>query len=315
MPLFYVTPHPSETQLLAGANQTRADFVFDVMPNPEALQATGRARTLWSLVLDSSGSMSGEKIRSLKAAVKQILAHLPEEDTFEIQVSFFNTYAREIIEPTPASEVQRRLGRVQERVNQLNAQGTTSMGRGLELALQAFRSRPDAIRRVLLLSDGQQEGDEPIERVYEIARQINEVGGQIEAWGIGDRWNENELRRIAQLTGGTAEVIPSPDEIADDIEALLEDVEGTPAQDVSLLFQTPKMYEILEVKQVFPNIAPAHADKISPQEFIIPLGTVTGQGAKILVRVEGVERPAGLSVRAIKPELRYTRNGESISEE
>ena len=92
-------------------------------------------------------------------------------------------------------------------------------------------------------------------------------------------------------------------------------MEGTPAQDVNLIFRTPKMYEILEVKQVFPNIAPAMADKISPQEFIIPLGTVTGQGTKILVRIEGVERPAGLSVRAIKPELRYTRNGETVTEE
>jgi hypothetical protein len=84
---------------------------------------------------------------------------------------------------------------------------------------------------------------------------------------------------------------------------------------VNLIFRTPKMYEILEVKQVYPNIAPAQADKISPQEFIIPLGTVTGQGAKILVRIEGVERPAGLAVRAIKPELRYTRNGETVTEE
>ncbi|MGH2542110.1 MAG: hypothetical protein ACRDIB_04915, partial [Ardenticatenaceae bacterium] len=160
-----------------------------------------------------------------------------------------------------------------------------------------------------------QQGDEPISRVYDIAQQINDVGGQIEAWGIGHQWNENELRRIAQLTGGTAEVIPSADEIADDIAALLQDVEGTPAQDVNLIFRTPKMYEILEVKQVYPNIAPTQADKISPQEFIIPLGTVTGQGAKILVRIEGVERPAGLSVRAIKPELRYMRNGEVVTEE
>jgi Mg-chelatase subunit ChlD len=315
MPLFFVTSHPSETQLLSGANQTRADFVYDVMPNPEELRAGGGARTIWSLVLDSSGSMSGQKIQALKAAVKQILEHLPDEENFEIQVSFFHTYARELIPPTPATEIHRQLRRFQNRIDELKAEGTTSMGRGLELALNAFENRPDAIRRVLLLSDGEQQGDEPIERVYQVAREINEIGGQIEAWGIGHQWNENELRRIAQLTGGSAEVIPSASEIAEDIEALLQDVEGTPAQDVNLLFRTPKMYEILEVKQVYPNIAPAQADKISPQEFIIPLGTVTGQGAKILVRIQGVERPAGLSVRAIKPELRYTRNGESYSEE
>jgi Mg-chelatase subunit ChlD/nitrite reductase/ring-hydroxylating ferredoxin subunit len=315
MSLFHVTPHPVETQLLAGANQTRADFVFDVMPNPNELNTTGHARTIWSLVLDSSGSMAGEKMRALKAAVKQILSHLPEEDNFEIQVIYFHTFARELIEPTRATDILRNLRRAQQRVDDLKAQGTTSMGRGLELALKAFKQRPDAIRRVLLLSDGEQQGDEPISRVYEVAKQIDDTGGQIEAWGIGHEWNANELRRIAELTGGTAEVIPSSRELADDIEALLEDVRGTPAQDVNLIFRTPKMYEILEVKQVYPNILPAQADKISGQEFIIPLGTVTGQGSKILVRIQGVERPAGLAVRAIKPELQYTRNGETVVEE
>jgi Mg-chelatase subunit ChlD len=229
MSLFYVTPHPVETQLLAGANQTRADFVFDVMPDAEAMRSAGSAHTIWSLVLDSSGSMSGEKMRALKESVKQILANLPRESTFEIQVVAFHTYAREIIEPTRATDIHSALRRAQNRIDELKAEGTTSMGRGLEFALKAFEKRPEAIRRVLLLSDGEQQGDEPIERVYQIAQAINNVGGQIEAWGVGHQWNENELRKIAQLTGGTAEVIPSPHEIADDIDALLEDVKGTPA--------------------------------------------------------------------------------------
>jgi Mg-chelatase subunit ChlD len=315
MSLFDVLPHPNETQLLAGQNQTRADFVFDVIPNAREMRTLGAARTIWSLVLDSSGSMAGQKMRAMQEAVKQILANLPSRDNFEIQVVYFHNLSGEIIQPTRANDVLMHLGRAQRRVEELRAEGTTCMGRGLEWALRAFEKRPDAIRRVLLLSDGEQQGDEPIERVYEIARRFHEVGGQIDAWGIGNQWNENELRRIASLTGGGAAVIPDPEDMAREIDSLLQDVAATPAQDVNLIFKTPKMYEILEVKQVYPNIAPAQADKISAQEFIIPLGTVTAQGAKILVRIQGVERPAGLAVRAIKPELRYTRNGQSVSEE
>ncbi len=315
MALFDVTPHPSETQLLAGANQTRADFVFDVMPNQAEMRNIGGARTIWSLVLDSSGSMSGRKMRAMKEAVKQILAHLPNQDSFEIQVVRFHTYAREVIEPTRGTEIHRNLRQAQNQIERLKAEGTTSMGRGLEYALKAFEKRPDAIRRVLLLSDGEQQGDEPISRVYQVAQKINRVGGQIEAWGIGHQWNEEELRKISQLTDGSAAVIPSSNQISSATEALLEDVVSTPAQDVNLIFRTPKMYEILEVKQVYPNIAPAQANRLSGQEFVIPLGTVTGQGAKILVRIQGVERPAGLSVRAIKPELRYTRNGQTVTEQ
>ena len=314
MSLFDVTPHPRETQLLAGANQTRADFVFDVMPNEMEMRSAGSAETIWSLVLDSSGSMSGRKMRAMKEAVKEILSNLPNQDSFEIQVIRFHTYAREVIEPTRATEIHRNLRRAKNRIDGLRAEGTTSMGRGLDYALKAFQKRSNAIRRVLLLSDGEQQGDESIKRVYEVARRIDQVGGQIEAWGIGHQWNEEELRKIAELTGGSAAVIPSPNQIGGTIEALLEDVVATPAQDVNLIFRTPKMYEILEVNQVYPNITPAQANKISQQEFVIPLGTVTGQGAKILVRIQGVERPAGLSVRAIKPELRYTRNGQTITE-
>ncbi len=315
MSLFDVLSHPTETQLLAGANQTRADFVFDVLPNAREMKSIGAARTIWSLVLDSSGSMAGQKMRAMQDAVKTILANLPNRDNFEIQVIYFHNLSGEIIQPTRANDVLNHLNRAQRRIEEMRAEGTTCMGRGLEWALRAFEKRPDAIRRVLLVSDGEQQGDEPIERVYEIARKIHEEGGQIEAWGIGNQWNENELRRISSLGGGGAEVIPAPEYLGDAIDAQLQDVAATPAQDVNLIFKTPKMYEILEVSQVYPNITPAQADKISPQEFIIPLGTVTGQGSKILVRIQGVERPAGLAVRAIKPELRYTRNGQPVSEE
>ncbi|MCB0077365.1 MAG: VWA domain-containing protein [Anaerolineales bacterium] len=309
MPLFNVVPHPIETQLLANANQRRADVVFDVTTDQVVAQSAGSARTLWSLILDSSGSMSGGKMRALQEAVKGLLTHLPNDPKFELQVGFFHTYARELIPPTPAPQILADLRGAQRIIDRLKAEGTTSMGRGLDLALDAFRSRPDAIRRVLLLSDGEQQGDESISRVYQVARTINEIGGQIEAWGVGRDWNADELGTIAALTGGTAAVIPTPDEMSDAIDLLLDDVVATAAQEVTLLFRTPQMYEILEVKQVYPNIAPAVANKISDQEFAIPLGTVTGQGAKILVRIQGVERPAGLAVRAIKPELRYLRDG------
>ena len=146
MALFDVTPHPSETQLLAGANQTRADFVFDVMPNQAEMRNAGSARTIWSLVLDSSGSMSGRKMRAMKEAVKQILAHLPNQDSFEIQVVRFHTYAREVIEPTTGREIHRNLRRAKNRIDGLRAEGTTSMGRGLEYALKAFQQRPGQVR-------------------------------------------------------------------------------------------------------------------------------------------------------------------------
>ena len=56
------------------------------MSNQAEMRNVGSARTIWSLVLDSSGSMSGRKMRAMKEAVKQILAHLPNQDSFEIQV-------------------------------------------------------------------------------------------------------------------------------------------------------------------------------------------------------------------------------------
>lgn len=314
MSLFSVKPHPGESQLLAGSGQTRADFVYDVMPDQAAHSQMGHARTFWSLVLDSSGSMAGRKMDQLKAAVSKILSAVPDAENFELQVVYFHTFARELIPPSTGREIHQNRRAMARQVEGMEAKGTTSMGRGLELARDAMKKRPDAIRRVLLLSDGEQQGDEPISRVYEVAREIDRIGGQIEAWGVGSEWNEEELREIAHLSGGTADLIPSPSELTRDIGLLLDDVIATPAQDVSLIFQTPKMYELLEVKQVYPNIAPAAATRISPQSFMIPLGTVTGQGAKILVRVQGVERPAGLAVRAIKPELQYTRDGETINE-
>ena len=105
MALFHVTPHPIETQLLAGANQTRADFVFDVMPNAEALRATGAPTRSGRWCSIPAARWRGNKMQALKEAVKQILANLPNEETFEIQVIFFHSYARELIEPTHATDI------------------------------------------------------------------------------------------------------------------------------------------------------------------------------------------------------------------
>jgi hypothetical protein len=318
MPLFTVTPHPRETQLLASAEgraaQLKADVVFEVMPNMTEAQ-TGDTQSLWSLVVDVSGSMQGEKMESVKHALKKILRELPESDAFLLQLVAFHGEGAEIIPPTPATTIQRRLGEYDRVINRLRAEGQTAMGRGLRFALEAFRRYPNHVKRTLLLSDGEQQGPEPIRDVYKVAEEIRRAGGQVDAWGVGYNWNAEELRHIANLGQGGADLIPAAGGMDAAIEAFFQDVKGTAASDVSLVFRTPKMYEIQEVKQVYPNIAAAQADKVSAQEFVIPLGTVTGQGVKILVRIHGVERPVGLAVRSIQPFIRYTRNGQEITEE
>ena len=87
------------------------------------------------LVLDVSGSMSGERIESLTEGVHSLLAALQGDrkvrEMLAASVLAFDSYAREVrpLAPLPARR---------EETLTLEARGATSLGEGLELLMRCI---------------------------------------------------------------------------------------------------------------------------------------------------------------------------------
>lgn len=106
------------------------------------------------LLLDTSGSMSGQKITSLNSAVRRMLGTFTKEESLanEFLVSIITFGPAELaLSPTPASEVH---------FQDLPITGMTPLGEAIDLAKQLIEDRERTPSRayrplVVLVSDGQ----------------------------------------------------------------------------------------------------------------------------------------------------------------
>jgi Ca-activated chloride channel family protein len=218
------------------------------------------------IVLDTSGSMEGEKIEQAREALLYVLDHLNPDDRFTIVE--FSTGAREFSdELLPPSEADRAASWVQR----LEATGGTDINLALLEALaMAETERPTM---VLFLTDGL-----PTEGEVEIPRIINNVADtapenvRLFAFGVGDDVDAILLDTLSsEHQGRTTYVRPG--------EALNEAVSGFYAG-----ITAPVLADVeidvsgVDIADVYPNPLP---DLFAGSQ-LIALGTYEDGGAATL---------------------------------
>jgi len=106
------------------------------------------------VVLDGSGSMSGDRIESVKVAVKNLLWKLGPEDCFRIVLFGSNA----ISEPVDKSLHKAETGNIEQAIRFIDryyeASGGTNYGAAFQSALDAD-FRPASDKRLLFLTDGE----------------------------------------------------------------------------------------------------------------------------------------------------------------
>lgn len=262
-------PYLGQAQLLYALLEAR--------PGPTA--ANVRLPLNFSLVLDKSGSMSGDKINQLRQAVKWIIEQLQPNDY--ISVISFDTSPKTLVSATPAYDK----ASLQRHVDKLSANGGTNIGPAIKAGLKEISNYagPDKVSRLILLTDGETEGEEECRRQAEAAGQM---GVPVVALGLGSDWNENLLEAIAQRSGslGYCDLIKGPQDVA----PIFQEVYGrmkVVAQNLTVRLLLVQGMETRRVWQVTPLIKNISAAAVQGRTVVVQLDEVEESGAMFLVEL------------------------------
>lgn len=266
---------------------------------PSGVATNVRMPLNFGLVLDRSGSMSGEKIRRLRDAVKQIVDRMEPSDY--ISVVAFDEHTKTLV---PSSTAQDK-GQIKRQIDNLTAGSTTEMAPALRTGLAEVKKKQsrDRINRLLLLTDGQPtDSEQDSVRMGEAA---GREGVPIIALGLGDDWNENLLQEIASRTGpeGIVDYIATPqdtDRIFREVWQRMQVV----AQNVTLTLRLVQGVNPRKVWQVTPLIKDLGYSPLSDRFIEVQLGDMEKEGTAILAELQLLPRAAG-RYRLAQAEVSY----------
>ncbi len=217
--------HSKEKQLLY------ALLDISILPGSEPIQKSAPAINV-ALVLDTSTSMKGNRINTVKATAIELVRQLREHDFFSIVT--FNDKA-DILFSTNRSTKSRK---AENRIRSLHPSGGTEIFRGLEAGLKQVQKhhRPSGISHIFLITDGHTYGDE--QACKRLADEAARAGIGLSSLGIGDQWNDNLLDDLAVRTGGDCIYIQKPPQIQSLLTKKLRQLEQAYAKQIQLEFKT-----------------------------------------------------------------------------
>ena len=196
------------------------------------------------VVVDVSGSMSGEKLEQAQEAVQFILDHLNPDDRFNILA-----FSTSVDLYAPSLRSASRAEDAGDFVQGLSALGGTNINDALLEALERLPGeRPEII---IFLTDGLPTVG--IQDAGPIIANVREAAGptvRLFAFGVGDDVNTVLLDSIAQENRGTSDYVRPGEDIAQAVSGFYEKVSTPVLADISLDFGA------INVLDVYPQPLP-----------------------------------------------------------
>jgi len=152
-----------------------------------------------ALVIDRSGSMSGEKIHQARMAAHQALDHLAANDVVTLVA-----YSNEAVVCWPAQRVGSGRG-LRAAIDRIEVGGGTNLFGGVELGAAELRERlhGDFVHRVILLSDGLANvGPSSPAALAGLGAGLRDEGIAVSTLGLGLGYNEDVMTALARRSDG-----------------------------------------------------------------------------------------------------------------
>lgn len=188
-----------------------------------------------ALVIDTSGSMGGDKIASVRRALSSILGSLRGGDRFDLIT--FSGAASSHFGALASADDGAALASARTLAEGLIANGSTNIHEGLLTALRELGADgADRPKLVLFLTDGQATaGITDTNRILADVAAMNEIGARIFSFGVGFDVNTTLLDELSRQTAASTHYIRPGDDIDGILASFYREVSAPIATDLSLV--------------------------------------------------------------------------------
>jgi Ca-activated chloride channel homolog len=200
-----------------------------------------------ALVIDRSGSMGGYKLTAAKEAAREFIARVHAED--RVTLVHYGTDVTVFPATLATAEAREQMYAFVEAIEDA---GSTNISGALEAAAEQLRAATETFKvsRIILLSDGQPTaGLQRAEELLALARSLRGEGIAVSGLGVGEDFNENLMRGIADQGGGFSGFLRT-EQLAEVFTRELEQATGTVARAVEVRLTLPPSVRDVEVMGV-----------------------------------------------------------------
>ncbi|MBK8098425.1 MAG: VWA domain-containing protein [Planctomycetes bacterium] len=193
-------------------------FLMLLAPKRDWPKSDAMVRSI-TLVIDTSGSMAGEKIQQARGAVRQFLQGLSPNDFFNVVA--FSTEARPFFASGPVLASKEHVQEALAKVEALEARGGTNIDDALTFALKnatpdcykTTTGTPTLVPITVFLTDGLPTvGQTDVDQLLAQAKAHNSNRARVFAFGVGHDVNTRLLDALATKSGGDRDyVLPGED--------------------------------------------------------------------------------------------------------
>ncbi|MEE2789905.1 MAG: VWA domain-containing protein [Myxococcota bacterium] len=200
-----------------------------------------------ALVLDTSGSMSGNKLRDAKAAAMSLISGLDTRD--RVTLIAYASHVHRVANRVIMDDAGRR--RLTQHILGLKAGGSTALGPALVDAAHVLGQASGSslmLRHVILMSDGVANVGESRPDILAMrARQAFRDGISLSTMGVGLDYNEDLMTKIANMGGGRYHFIEDSAKIAAVLKDEFQGLVATIARDVHVAIKPTPGVRLVKV--------------------------------------------------------------------
>ena len=256
--ILHFEAHLENTYWLTG-HVKKELFAYISLKGGKAPEKQERVPLNISLVVDRSGSMSGDKLTYVKKAVDFVIDNLKSGDVLSIV-----QYDDEIDVVAKSTKVTDKKA-LHQKVKKIEARNMTNLSGGMMEGYSQVKStqKDGYVNRVLLLSDGLANAGitEPPQLQKIAQKKFREERIALSTFGVGADFNEVLMTNLSEYGGANYYFIDMPDKIPQIFAQELEGLLSVVAQNTSLQSTFPSNY--LQCTKVYGYPANIEGDKVN----------------------------------------------------